>query len=208
MYLRACGFVLLTTVVFFIIAAKVVNTLAQFWLSYWAASDLEERGAGLMFATASPPIVRLYYKLQEVVAQRAFPPASEHPGPYILVYGAIELAEALVLTLMIVTTYVATLKASKTLFARMLDSVSHATARWIDKTPSGRILNRFARDIEVLDNSLLSNLATVAQYGINLIASVLILSVSLPPFILPAAMLSYLYVSCESQFSPRCIDLC
>lgn len=83
---------------------------------------------------------------------------------------------------MVVFTNLGTLRASSILFRRMLDSVSRATARWIDKTPSGRILNRFARDIEVLDTSLLNNVRSVAQYGFNLLGSLVILAISLPAF--------------------------
>ena len=185
MYFRACGILLLSTVVLHIALGKAVNTAAQFWLSYWAQSDYEEE---------SKPAFTL---LQRVTISRLFPPASQSPGPYIVIYGLIQLAEAVVLFSMVVFTYLGTLRASSILFRRMLDSVSRATARWIDKTPSGRILNRFARDIEVLDTSLLNNVRSVAQYGFNLLGSLVILAISLPAFMVPAAFLLYAYLSRE-----------
>ncbi len=189
MYFRACGWHYLGLVLFYIALAKAVNTAAQFWLSYWSQSDYQEEEEEAW--SNAPRILQAHVSIQ-----RLFPPASQAPGPYIAIYGLIQLTEAAVLFLMIVTTYLATLRASKQLFERMLYSVSSATARWIDKTPSGRVLNRFARDVEVLDTTLLTNCRSVAQYAFNLVGSFLILAVSLPAFIVPAAALMYGYIYC------------
>ena len=51
-------------------------------------------------------------------------------------------------------TYFGALSASKRLFDDLLRSVVHATMRWFDITPTGRILNRFQKDIETIDGTL------------------------------------------------------
>ncbi|KDN42598.1 hypothetical protein K437DRAFT_158415 [Tilletiaria anomala UBC 951] len=213
MYLKACGYHLLGLAVFCIILAKVINTSAQLWLSYWAQSNYKERSAPGTLITKvyqssySPFVVKAYSQLYDATSKSWLPPAAQNPAPYILVYGGIQLSEAVVLMMMVIITYAATLRASRLLFARMLDSVSKATSRWIDKTPSGRILNRFARDVEVLDSTLLTNVRTVVQYSINLLGSILILAVSLPAFIVPAALLSYLYITCAIGYVRASRDL-
>jgi ATP-binding cassette subfamily C (CFTR/MRP) protein 1 len=49
--------------------------------------------------------------------------------------------------------------ASKVLHNLLLDSVLHAPLSFTDTTPLGRILSRFSRDIDVLDNALPKEIA-------------------------------------------------
>lgn len=73
------------------------------------------------------------------------PPADKHPMFYVGVFAAIGLCGGLVLLLTLVVQYVAALRASKKMFRQLLDTVVHATMRWFDTTPQGRLLNRFSK---------------------------------------------------------------
>lgn len=50
--------------------------------------------------------------------------------------------------------YFVTLRASRTLFERMLHAVMRAPLRFHDTTPRGRILNRFGEDAQAIDSQL------------------------------------------------------
>ena len=73
------------------------------------------------------------------------PPADKHPMFYVGVFAAIGISGGLVLLLTLVVQYVAALRASKKMFKQLLDTVVHATMRWFDTTPQGRLLNRFSK---------------------------------------------------------------
>lgn len=73
------------------------------------------------------------------------PPADTHPMFYVGVFAAIGIGGGLVLLLTLIVQYAAALKASKKLFKQLLDGVVHATMRWFDTTPQGRLLNRFSK---------------------------------------------------------------
>jgi ABC-type multidrug transport system fused ATPase/permease subunit len=80
--------------------------------------------------------------------------ASEHPLYFVALYAGVGISMAVMTTLSRIANYVGALRASRLLFDKLLDSVFGATMRWYDVTPTGRILNRFSRDIEVLDTSV------------------------------------------------------
>ena len=56
------------------------------------------------------------------------------------------------------------LRASKVLFDKMTHRVLRAPLRWIDTTPSGRIVNRFTSDISTVDMSFASDISVVIRY--------------------------------------------
>ena len=73
------------------------------------------------------------------------PSADKHPMFYVGIFAAIGIGGGLVLLLTLVVQYVAALRASKKMFRQLLDAVVHATMRWFDTTPQGRLLNRFSK---------------------------------------------------------------
>ena len=48
----------------------------------------------------------------------------------------------------------ATMRATKTLHHKLLNSIVHSPMWFFDTTPLGRIVNRFSKDIDVLDTSM------------------------------------------------------
>ena len=64
----------------------------------------------------------------------------QHPFFYIGIYAAISLSTVLVNITGIITQYTGALRASRVLFARLLNTVVHATMRWYDVTPTGKLL--------------------------------------------------------------------
>jgi ATP-binding cassette, subfamily C (CFTR/MRP), member 1 len=48
----------------------------------------------------------------------------------------------------------ATLRAARTLHIRLIGDILRLPMVFFDTTPSGRLLNRFSKDVDVLDNTL------------------------------------------------------
>ena len=65
--------------------------------------------------------------------------------------------------------------------------------RFFDTTPTGRILNRFSKDVETVDSSLSSSLRSTSSWVATFIASLLTVIVVLPQFFLPACFIAYGY---------------
>ena len=73
------------------------------------------------------------------------PSAKEKPLFYVGIYALIGLSTVIVSVCSAITQYTGALRASRSLFKRLLDSVVRATMRWQDVTPAGRMLNRFSK---------------------------------------------------------------
>ena len=70
------------------------------------------------------------------------------------------------------------IKASRVLFEDFSNAIFHAPLRWLDTTPTGRILNRFTADFNVIDESMADGLGflmnQVFQLAAILVAGVLV----------------------------------
>ncbi|WVQ63105.1 uncharacterized protein L199_001256 [Kwoniella botswanensis] len=97
-------------------------------------------------------------------------------GGYMGIYGALGVAIGFFTWGASYTMFVAGLKASYRLFEQAWAHVMRAPVRWHDQTPSGRIINRLSKDIEMLDDRmafswetlLVNALAAVGTFGLIL----------------------------------------
>lgn len=121
------------------------------------------------------------------------PSASSHPGFYLSVYAIIVVLDALMGSMSSAIGSWGSYRAAVTIHNNLLDTVLRSTVRFFDTTPLGRIINRFSKDIETIDGSLNGSLMTVLIYVANLIVAVGVVAVIVPWFLLPAAIISYMY---------------
>lgn len=70
------------------------------------------------------------------------------------IYAAITMVSALVLSLRALCLTLGCLAAARTLHSRLLSRVLRLPLSFFDSQPSGRLLNRFTRDVEQMDLSL------------------------------------------------------
>jgi len=73
---------------------------------------------------------------------------------YVAVYIALSASASVLVLGRVLTTYIASLKASKFLFKAGVDGVLGTTMAFFDVTPTGRLLNRFSKDMQVIDMQL------------------------------------------------------
>jgi len=122
------------------------------------------------------------------------------------VYGAFGFGQAFSTMVLSVVLAITTLNASKTMHKVMLNQVMRSPMSFFDTTPLGRIVNRFAKDVDICDNTLPNNLRqwlnTLAQF----IGTVILIIVKLPVFtavIVPVAVVFYfvqnIYVNTSRQ---------
>lgn len=77
-----------------------------------------------------------------------------HRLSYVDVYIIISAATAVLGTLRFFWTYILSVKASKTIFERMLSVVLRTPLQWLDTVPTGRIINRFTADFNIIDERI------------------------------------------------------
>ncbi|CAL7934381.1 unnamed protein product [Xylocopa violacea] len=125
---------------------------------------------------------------------------------YLGVYGALGLGQGLTVLGGALILAKGTIRASVQLFESTLQRVLRNPMSFFDKTPTGRILSRLAKDIDVIDNTLPSILRSWITCLFGVIATLVVISFSTPIFIsviLPISIIYYLaqrlYVASSRQ---------
>ncbi|KZP20527.1 multidrug resistance-associated ABC transporter [Athelia psychrophila] len=127
------------------------------------------------------------------VSVATYPRAQEHPMLYVGIYTAISFASGIAAVASIIVQFMGGLRASRVLFERMLTTVVHATMRWHDTTPQGRMLNRFSKDIQTIDTSLARSLQNVNSSLAIFFAAIATIAYFFPLFLIPAFFLGFAY---------------
>ncbi|KAK4046142.1 hypothetical protein OIV83_006313 [Microbotryomycetes sp. JL201] len=117
----------------------------------------------------------------------------KRPGFYFSIYTAIQISGAVSLTAMYLMLIWGAINASRAIHERLTRSVFGAPFRFFDVTPQGAIVNRFSKDCEILDTEQVENLQPVLDYSVQVLFVAIIITVILPIFLLPAAVICLVF---------------
>lgn len=110
-----------------------------------------------------------------------------NPVYHLSVYAAIGLVYAVLETVKIYALGWFGLKALSSLFGRALHAVFGTRPRYFDKTPVGRLTNRFSKDLETLDQELMNDAEGVLSYVVLCLSIFALIGFATPQF-LPIAL--------------------
>lgn len=100
------------------------------------------------------------------------------------------------------------LKASTFYHNRMVSSVFRAPMSFFDATPSGQLLSRFGRELEIVDRALPESFASVLYCFLQITSTVLALSgVISPAMLVPIAFAGVFYARIMKRFRPAARDM-
>ncbi|CAG8506025.1 1335_t:CDS:10 [Funneliformis caledonium] len=126
---------------------------------------------------------------------------------YLGIYILIGLLTTLLGSLRTYWMFMGSLVASRKLHSAILDKVLKAKLRFFDTTPIGRILNRFSKDMEVIDQTL-SPMALFLIYSCVATASVIFaISTVMPQFLIAGIFITALYVFIGAYYLATSRDL-
>ncbi|KAG0663039.1 Transporter of the ATP-binding cassette (ABC) [Maudiozyma exigua] len=124
---------------------------------------------------------------------------SEAMGPkhstryYLSIYFLIGLFEAIAGCTRTFCNFLAGIKASRRIFRKLLDKVLHSKLRFFDSTPIGRIMNRFSKDMEAIDQDLAPYMNGSFYSLVECVAIVILITFITPQFISIAILISIMY---------------
>ena len=125
---------------------------------------------------------------------------------YLGVYGALGFGQAFSTMILSLVIAISTLDASRTMHRTMLDRVMRSPMSFFDTTPLGRIVNRFAKDIDVCDNTLPANLRQWLSTFANFTGTIILIISVIPIFAaicIPVAIIFFfiqtIYVNTSRQ---------
>jgi len=99
-------------------------------------------------------------------------------------------------------------KASRHLHTNMLRSIIRAPIAFFDATPSGQLVSRFGKELDIVDRSLPDGIGAVLVCFLQILTSTIALAgVVSPGMLVPMISVGYLYFTTTSRFRPAARDL-
>ncbi|CAN3376822.1 hypothetical protein DIURU_001603 [Diutina rugosa] len=112
---------------------------------------------------------------------------------YITVYGLLGFIYAFMASLRVFVTFFAGIKASNRMFREVLQRILRANLRFFDKTPIGRIMNRFSKDMESVDQEVTPFAEGVFNCVVQCLSIFVLIIVITPGFFIFAILISVIY---------------
>ncbi|KAG6334434.1 hypothetical protein ID866_4655 [Astraeus odoratus] len=117
---------------------------------------------------------------------------NERAGAWIGIYDGIGGASVFFLVLLNISVLMSTVRASRTFHSKALRGVLRAPMWWFEGQPIGRIMNRFSKDIESIDQRLMPQLFQLVAGVGSLVSTTVIIGYSTPimlAFMFPTAVI-------------------
>ncbi|KAI9596585.1 P-loop containing nucleoside triphosphate hydrolase protein [Syncephalis fuscata] len=126
--------------------------------------------------------------------------APETNGKYVRTYLWIALVILLFAMVPPVTLLSTAVHGSRKMFRNMLHSVAYASIRFIDKTPVGRLINRFSNDMSDVDQNLPFGFQQLFALVSQMVFQLLIVCFALPKFIIASILVFVAYFMLVSYY--------
>lgn len=131
-----------------------------------------------------------------------FPSPEQNVTPWIVGFFVLAAAQSIfdmtARSLVLVVIYTA----GRRMFKDVMNSVAHATFRFYDVTPVGRLMNRLTSDIGTVDGNISTILILVAWFGIAWLFSVVVIASITPTFVIFMLALTIVFVYTFLRFLP------
>lgn len=130
------------------------------------------------------------------------PPPAQDVVPWLIGFFVFVVISSVTFWWVYIVMYGVGYQAAKTIFREAVERVAHATFRFYDVTPVGRLMNRLTSDMNTIDGHLSFIFTIVIWQLVGFISSIVIILTAAPPFLLFGALLSACYVYYFRLFLP------
>ncbi|KAG2110951.1 ABC transporter [Suillus discolor] len=126
-------------------------------------------------------------------------------GFYTGIYAALGVSQALTMFMMGGVLALLTYYASQQLHGRSIQRVMYAPMSFFETTPLGRIMNRFTKDIDTVDNLVGDSFRMLASTASQIIGAIILISIIIPYFLIVAffILICYYYAALFYRASAR-----
>nr|ADH16744.1 ABC transporter family C protein ABCC2 [Heliothis subflexa] len=155
-------------------------TTSDYWLSFWT-NQVDSYEQSLPDGVDPDPDMNAQIGLLTT-------------AQYLYVYGGVILA-VIIMTLIRITGFVAmTMRASQNLHNTIYEKLIVTVMRFFDTNPSGRVLNRFSKDMGAMDELLPRSLLETVQMYLSLTSILVLNATALPWTLIPTSVLIVIFV--------------
>lgn len=112
---------------------------------------------------------------------------------YLAIYACLAVAFMVITALREGVLFGGSLVASGHIHRRLMEAVMHAKFRFFDSTPLGQLMNRFSKDIELVDQEIAPVAVGVVHCMASIITIVILISVITPAFLIAGVFITIMY---------------
>ena len=116
------------------------------------------------------------------------------PGFYMGIYAGLGVSQAITFFMMGSTFASLTYFASQALHRAAITRVMYAPMSFFETTPLGRIMNRFSKDIDTIDNTLGDAMRMLVATMASILGAVILIAIVLPWFLIAVGVVGIAYV--------------
>ncbi|KAL0850177.1 hypothetical protein ABMA28_012050 [Loxostege sticticalis] len=158
---------------------QAAATFTDYWLSMWT-------NAVATYTQSLPPEEEPDPSLDTDLGWLA-------NGTYLWIYGGGVLTIILFLQMRIFTFVIACMRASQNIHDMVFGNLIRAVKRFFDTNPSGRVLNRFSKDLGAVDEMLPRSMLETLQMYLSMVGVLTINAIALPWTLIPTVLLVVLF---------------
>ena len=133
--------------------------------------------------------------------------STEQRDKYLGTYGGFGFGQATCILLASLTLASGSITASRNLHLGMLENIMHSPMSFFETTPLGRIVNRFSKDIFVIDETVPRSLLNFLKTFITVVGTVLAISYATPLIMTVLLPLAIIYVFIQVSWLLLCLCL-
>ncbi|KAF9229723.1 P-loop containing nucleoside triphosphate hydrolase protein [Gyrodon lividus] len=143
---------------FFMVTSEIANITQTWFLGYWSSQ----------YESDNPSEVDVKYYLTLYGVLLFLPTILYSPGYALWVHGS--------------------LRASRSIHKRLLNAILGTTLRWLDTTPTSRVITRCTQDIRAIDGPFAQQISWVIELTLALVFRLLAVVSLTPSFLLPGIL--------------------
>ena len=197
-YFKAAGgyFITMIVIIFFVLA-QMCASVSDYFVSYWVAK--EENNV----VPRSEEISNFTARFTETIednnatilekAMRIFEEVAYDRNIDIYIFSALTVGTVLITLSRSFMFFNVAMKASRKLHDAMFEGITKASMYFFNTNPSGRILNRFSKDIGQIDEILPSIMIDVVQIFLALAGIVIVIALVNPFLLIPTCIIALLF---------------
>lgn len=198
-YFKAAGGYFITIIVIsFFILAQLCASVSDYFLSYWVAKE-EYRGPTPRSAdltNLTTPFTEHFENENATLIDRAIKALEDlvyDRNIDIYIFSALTVGTVLITLSRSFMFFNVAMRASRSLHDAMFSGISRASMYFFNTNPSGRILNRFSKDIGQIDEILPSIMIDVVQIFLSLAGIVVVIAIVNPFLLVPTVIIAILF---------------
>lgn len=111
----------------------------------------------------------------------------------IYIYSIIIIGLVIISLIRSFTFFTICMRASTKLHGNMFNSITRATMRFFNTNPSGRILNRFSKDMGAIDELLPAAMIDCLQIGLSLLGIIIVVGIVNPWLMIPTSAIGIIF---------------